>query len=164
MATQKSTAITNRDATPAVLNTGNLTGTARLHQAIGSLTTTTADTSGNKYVLCEVPSNARVADIIFAGAAHTVGKFNVGVYRNTADGGAVVSTTFFASAIDCASAVAATSIINQSGTNTLDKQEKQLWDAAGLTTDPKSTLDIVAVATTVLTLGALIGVKASLAL
>src|SRR4051812_8997972 len=118
MATQKSTSITNRDATPAVLNTGELTGVAGLRQAIGSLTTTTADTSGCKYVLCEVPSNARVADVGFAAAAHTVGKFNVGVYRNTADGGAVVSTTLFALAIDCANAVAYTSIINQGTGNT----------------------------------------------
>lgn len=164
MATQKSTQITNRDATPRVLNSGPLNGVARLHEVIGTLTTTTADTSGCKYLMVEVPSNARLSHLYFSAAAQTVGAYNFGIYRNTSDGGAVVSTTFLVTAVDCANAVAWTDLINESGIYTIDKHEKALWDAAGLTTDPKTTFDIVAIATTVLTLGALIGIKAQYAL
>ena len=38
----KSASITNRDATPAVLNNPGVGGVGRLHQVVGSVTTTTA--------------------------------------------------------------------------------------------------------------------------
>jgi hypothetical protein len=67
---------------------------------------------------------------------------------------AAIDADFFATAIDCASAVVPTEVVNESGTNTLDKRNQPLWQAAGLTTDPGGYFDIVAsVITTAVTTG-----------
>ena len=50
-------------------------------------------------------------------------------------------------------------VTNQSGNYTLTKQEQPLWQAAGLTADPGGTLDVVALVTTSLTAGGLLGVE-----
>ena len=159
MATEalKSTAITNRDASPPVLNspTNEL---GLLRESFGHLTTTSGVTAGSTYRMCAIPSNARVSDVIIAAAAMTAGAFDVGVYRNTADGGAVVDADYFATAVDCAAAVPKTSVINESGTNTLTKQIMPLWQAIGMASDPKSTLDIVCTSTSTITAGALLGI------
>jgi hypothetical protein len=67
------------------------------------------------------------------------------VYRTNSAGGLVAFTSsnvFFASAVDLASAVVLTSIINESGTNTIAKQNQPLWQAIGMAADPKDMLDI----------------------
>jgi hypothetical protein len=55
---------------------------------------------------------------------------------------------FFATAIDCASAVAPTDVTNESGTYTIDKRNQPIWQAVGLTTDPGGYFDIVATVVT----------------
>jgi hypothetical protein len=95
--------------------------------------------------------------------AQTAGKFDLGAYYAT-DGvigktnallaAAAIDQDFFATAIDCASAVTPTEVINESGTNTLDKRIQPLWQALGLTADPGGNIDIVAtVVTTAVTTG-----------
>jgi len=104
--------------------------------------------------MVEAPSNAVVSAIYFQSAAQTAGKFDIGVYRNNEDGGAVVDADLFASAVDCASAVVRTDVTNESTNNTIAKQHQQLWEAAGLSEDPKTTLDIaLTVVTTDVTTG-----------
>jgi hypothetical protein len=82
---------------------------------------------------------------------------NVGVYRNTKDGGAAVSATLFASAQATSAALSNSDVTNQSGNYTLDKQEQPLWQAAGLTSDPGGTLDIVATVQVAIAATGLIG-------
>lgn len=149
-----SSIITNRDAVPQVKN-NDLTAGAQVQSTLGLCTSTTGKTTGSTYRFVEVPSNARVNSVqIQSEAQGTSTAIDVGVYRNTMDGGAVVSAAFFASAIDVSSAVTKTDITNESGTNTIAKQLQPLWQAAGLSVDPGGTLDIVATSTATINTGA----------
>jgi hypothetical protein len=104
--------------------------------------------------LVEIPSNAVVTQVLFQSGAQTAGKFDLGLYRNVADGGAVVDADFFASAIDCASAVALADVIGESGQMSIAEQSLPLWSAAGASADPKSTYDVaLTVVTTDVTTG-----------
>lgn len=135
--TLKSTAITNREATPRVLNNpgAGAAGIARFNQGyIASVPASLSITSVIR--LFEIDAHAIVGSITFASAAQTAGKFDLGLYRTNADGGAAVDADFFASAIDCASAVVLTDETNESTTNTIAKQNQPLWQAAGVTTEP----------------------------
>lgn len=142
--TVKNTTITNRDATPSVINDGRLER-GSLRSAHGYITATNGDSATSQYKLASVPSNAMVRGIQLScanlGASSSI---NIGVYRNTKDGGAAVSATLFASAQATSAALSKSDVTNQSGSYTLDKQEQPLWQAAGLTSDPGGTLDIVA--------------------
>lgn len=158
MATEalKSIPITNRDATPVVLTNSRISKTL-LHESIGNVTTTSGVTAGSTYRMCEVPSNARVSQVILNAGAMTQGAFDIGVYRNTADGGAVVSAALFGSAVSCAAAVVMSDVTNESGSYTVDNQQVPLWLAAGLPSYPGTTLDIVCTSTNTITTGALLG-------
>ena len=154
--TLKGTAITNREATPPVLSNPGL-GVGGVEKcAYGYLASVTASLSITSIIrLVEVPSNAIVTDLRLTSAAQTAGAFDIGVYRNNKDGGAVVDQDFFATAVSCASAVVNSDVLNESTTNTIAKQGQPLWQAAGMTSDPKTTLDIaLTVATTDVTTGA----------
>lgn len=153
--TLKGTAITNREASPPVLNNPGMGSGGNMHCAVGYLASVTASLSITSRIrLVEVPSNAYVTQVLFQSGAQTAGAFDIGVYRNNDDGGAVVDADLFASAVSCASAVAQTDVTNESTNYTMAKQVQPIWQAAGLSVDPKSTLDIVlTVATTDVTTG-----------
>jgi len=153
--TLKGTAITNREATPRVLNNPGLGEGARAKVAYGYLASVTASLTTTSIIrLVSVPANAIVTSVVFQASAMTAGNFDVGVYRTNVDGGAVVDADFFASSIACTTAVVATEIINESGVNTLAKQNQPLWQAAGLTIVPAN-LDIaLTVVTTDISTGA----------
>jgi hypothetical protein len=153
--TLKSTAITNREATPRVLNNPGLGEGAPVKCAVGYLASVTASLSITSVIrLVQIPSNAIVLSVQFQSGAQTAGKFDLGVYRTNADGGAVVDADFFVSAIDCASAVALAEVIGESTVNTIAKQSQRIWEAAGMTSDPKSMLDVaLTVVTTDVTTG-----------
>ena len=153
--TLKGVQITNREAVPRVLNNPGLGEGAKEECAYGHLASVPASLSITSVIrLLSIPSNAIVTDLRISSAAQTAGKFDVGVYRINGDGGAVVDQDFFASAVDCASAVDNTAILNESGTNTLAKQAQALWQAIGMASDPKALLDICAtVVTTDVTTG-----------
>lgn len=156
--TTKSTTITNRDAVPQVINDGRLErGT--LKSAVGSVTAANGDSIGSKYVLASLPSTAMVRQVLLSSAAITSGAANVGVYRNTRDGGAAVSASLFGAAVSIASAQSNVDITNQSGTNTIALQEQPLWQAAGLASDPASPLDIVVTLTAATTAAGLVSLK-----
>jgi predicted component of type VI protein secretion system len=149
----KSTQITARDATPPTL-VNPATGGGRVVAKAATITPSASASLSSTYRLVDVPSNARIHNLVFASEAQAAGAFDIGVYRNTRDGGAVVDQDFFATAVNCSAAVALTDVINESGTNTLAKQAQQLWEAAGMSADPKSTLDIALTVTTAVTTGA----------
>jgi hypothetical protein len=168
----KSTPVTNRDAIPAVINDGRLERGV-LKTAVGSITAGSADTggatyaAGSTYALIALPSNAMVRNVLLSCAALTAGVVSIGVGRSTRDSGtaafpAVINATataLFASAQSVASALSKANVTNQSGNYNLSKQEQPLWQAAGLTSDPGGTLDIVVLVTTSLTAGGLIGLE-----
>lgn len=155
--TVKSTTITNRDAVPSVINDGRLERGA-LRSAHGYVTATNGDSATSKYILASVPSSAMVRDVLLSCANLGVSSaVNVGVYRNTKDGGAAVSASLFASAQATSAALSKSDVTNQSGSYTLDKQEQPLWQAAGLTADPGGTLDIAAAVSVAIAATGLIG-------
>lgn len=167
----KSTAITNLDASPVVAVTGGEGSPARLHSVNGYVTAVASDAAGSTYKLVRVPSTAIIKQVLFASEAQGAGKVQLSVYYSdsTTDGtqvanqGLVVPTTgagFFSDDIDLTSAVAQADYTSNgtSGTGangyTLDKRNKRLWDALGLTSDPGGFFDIVAVVhTTAITTG-----------
>ena len=153
--TLKSVAITNREATPRVLNNPGEGGTGLQRIAKSYLASVTAALSITSIIrMVEIPAHAHVTDLKFQSAAQGAGKFDIGLYRTNADGGAVVDQDFFASAVDCASAVVITDELNESTSNTIAKQHQPIWQAAGMTEPAKGTmLDVclVVVATDVTT-------------
>jgi hypothetical protein len=94
-----------------------------------------------------------VTDLRLTNQAQAAGAGDIGVYRTNADGGAVVSVAFFGSAVSVAAANLNADVLNESGTNTEAKQAQPLWQAAGMTSDPKSQLDIAFTITTAITTG-----------
>lgn len=154
--TLKGTAIANRESTPRVLNNPGLGSGGVLKCAYGYLASVTNALSITSIIrLVSIPSNAIVMDVQFQSGAMGAGKFDIGVYRNNADGGAVADADLYVSAIDCASAVAMATVMNESTVMTMAKQAQPLWQAAGISADPKSMLDIaLTVVTTDVTTGA----------
>lgn len=156
--TLKSAAITNRDATPPLLNNSN-TNRGRVMGAVGLVTSNADDSIGSKFILAEVPSNARVLSVLLSCGAMTSAAGDIGVYRNTRDGGAVVDADFFASAQSLASILTNSDVTNESTVNTPAKQAQPLWQAVGLSADTSSTLDIVITLTAAATASAAAAVK-----
>jgi len=153
--TLKSTAITNRQATPPVLNDPGQGDGATEKCVFGYLASVTASLSITSVIrLIQIPSNAIVTDLRLSSGAQTAGAFDIGVYRTNADGGAVVDADLFGSAVSCASAVLNVDVLGESTVNTIAKQNQQLWEAAGMSADPRTDLDIaLTVATTDVTTG-----------
>jgi hypothetical protein len=121
----------------------------------GYLASVTASLSITSVIrLIQIPSNAIVTDLRLSSGAQTAGAFDIGVYRTNADGGAVVDADLFGSAVSCASAVLNVDVLGESTVNTIAKQNQQLWEAAGMSADPRTDLDIaLTVATTDVTTG-----------
>ena len=153
--TLKGVEISNREATPRVLNKPGLGEGAVEKTAYGYLASVPASLSITSVIrLVSIPSNAIITGLYLQSAAPTAGKFDVGLYRTHGDGGAVVDQDFFATAVDCATAVVITDVPTESGTNTIAKQSQPIWQAAGMSADPKSQLDIaLTVVTTDVTTG-----------
>jgi len=159
----KSSFVTNLDASPAVPNTAGEGGPAPLKYIDGYSTAVASSSADATYQLVRIPSTAKVKRIIFESQAQTAGKFDLGLYYAT-DGvigkptallaAAAIDQDFFASDIDCASAVLPTDVTNESLTYTLAKRHQPIWQAAGLSADPGGNFDIVAtVHTTAVTTG-----------
>jgi hypothetical protein len=144
--TLKSTAITNREATPRVLNSPGAGAAGITRQVWGYLASVTASLSATSVIrLVEVPSNAIVTSVRVSSGAQTAGKFDIGVYRNNSDGGAAVDQDFFTTDLDCASAVIDQEcVMKATSVNTIAKRNQPLWQAVGMSSDPKTTLDICA--------------------
>lgn len=158
--TRKSAAITNRDATPRVINDPAAVGGV-LKEQVAYIAAATDDTEASLYLLATVPSNCRVSEILLTAADFTTaGAVNIGLYRTTQDGGAVVDADFFTSALDLSGgAFTNLDVTFESGVYTQANSEKMLWQALSLTSDPCIEYDIVATITTTFNGGQPIKVK-----
>lgn len=154
----KSTPITNLDATPVVQNTAGDGAPASDQIESGFVTVSAAASIGSTYRLVRVPTKARMKHLFFESEAQGAGTVDLSLYYSdsTVDGtppavqGLIVPTTgaqFFASLIAVAAIVQSIDEINESGNNPLPNRNKQLWDAAGLASDPGGYFDIVMVVT-----------------
>lgn len=159
--TTKSTAITNRDATPPVKN-GLQLGPRPLYEQVATVELANGDSIGSKLVLMSLPSNARMSALWLLCDAITSGAADFGIYRTTADGGAVVDADVFASAQSIASAITTgTNILHESGVTDIAYIEKPLWQLLGLTADPNVMYDLVATLTAATTAAGTLTVRVS---
>lgn len=145
--TTKATVISNRDSSPKVLSNSNLIKGA-LQEATGWVTAANGDSTASKYIFATIPSNARVSQVLLScdGAA-TTGIANIGIYQTTENGGAVVDADHFASAQALTSALVNSDVTHESGVYGIEDSEKPLWEALGLSEDPKRDYDVVATLT-----------------
>lgn len=145
----KSTAITNRDATPYVINDTRIER-AVLKSGIGSVAVANGDSATSYYPLVQVPTTAMVRGVLLNTTAITSAAGNIGVFKTTVNSAGVTtgvaantgSNTFFASAQSLASALSRSDVTGASGTYTTDKREQPLWQAIGLASDPGGFFDI----------------------
>ena len=151
-----STVITNRDASPRVLSNARISKGA-MQIACGTLESSSADDIGSKYKFCSIPSNARVAQVLLScDSSGTTGAIDIGIYQTTENGGAVVDADHFASAQVVTTALKNSDVTHESGVYGVEDIEKPLWEALGLTADPKRDYDVVGTATqAILTAGTL---------
>lgn len=142
--TTKSTQITNRDAIPRVLSNGRVDG-GRVQHARGVCAIANGDSVASKFIFCTIPSNAVPVSVrISAPDIGTTTAGDVGLYRTTDDGGAVVDADFFASAQALnAGPYLKTELLYESGVVTHANGEKALWELLGLTSDPNREYDVV---------------------
>lgn len=142
--TTKSGPITNRDATPVVLNNSSVAA-GKLQEFAGTLESVSGDSIGSKYIFGQVPSNARISQVLlYCDDVGTTTISDFGIYKNTADGGAVVDADFFASAVSLKDgALNGSDITHESGAYDIDDVEKPLWLALGLSADPCLMYDVV---------------------
>lgn len=159
MASRKSAQITNRDAVPAVLNNVNAGYGGELSSAYGRVAAVAADAISDVFRLVEVPTNCRVTSVrLYSAALGGTTAADIGVYRNTRDGGAVVDADLFGSAVSLVSAVNGTEVSHESTVYTPALREQPLWQAAGLSSDPGGTFDIALTLTAAVTTGGNVGV------
>lgn len=150
--TLKSASITNNVATPLVLNTAGSGAPAPLFTVDDYATVTAALSITSRIRLVRLPSTCKVKSVVFESEAQGAGKFDLGLYYS--EGGAVIDADFFASAIDTASLVTPTEVVNESTQYSLNERSLPLWQAAGLSSDPGGFFDVTAtVVTTDVTTG-----------
>lgn len=141
--TVKSSVITNRDATPAVISNASVAN-SRLHEAVATVEVANGDSIASKYIMASVPSNARISRVLLScDAIASTTAADIGVYKTTKDGGAVVDADLFASAQVLTSALVNTDVTHESGVFGIDEVEKPLWEIAGLSADPGIMYDVV---------------------
>ena len=135
----KSTIITNGDATPPAL-TGSFINGGRLQEQAAKVSVESADDNNSVYRMFRVPSNARVSQLLIKNDAITNGTdFNIGIYDTAENGGAVIDDNCFADAVDLSSANNVYTDLSQiDETNA----EKQIWELAGLSSDPRKLVDV----------------------
>lgn len=157
----KSTPITNLDAQPPAINTAGEGGPAPLKSATASAVGVASSSINATYQFVRVPSNAKIKEIMFESATQAAGAGDIGLYYATDGLGGkptsllaanAINQSFFASAVSLAPA-AYGSVLNESGSYTVDKRNQPLWQAAGLSADPGGNFDIVLTLTTAITTG-----------
>ena len=139
----KSTQITNRDATPRVINNPRVTSGVK-QVALDTIAIANGDSIASTYRVAQVPSRAIVTAVrISSPDIGTTTAADVGLYRTTLDGGAVVDADFFASAVSLSGgALSKSDVTYESGILTLANAAKPLWEALSLTADPGYDYDV----------------------
>lgn len=146
--TTKSKQITDRDASPRVPVNAGLSG-GLLHVSSGTVEAANGDSIASKFILAQVPSNAYIKQVLLTcDGGGTTGAGDIGIYKSTVDGGAVVDADFFASAQAVTAALTRTDVTHESTVYGKEDIEKPLWEALGLSADPNLIYDVVMTLTT----------------
>jgi hypothetical protein len=143
----KSSVITNRDATPRVLNNSSR-AEGRIHEFVGNCTITSGDSIGSTYNFGSIPSNARMSSIkLWCPDLGTTTVTDIGLYKATSEGGTVQDADFFIAATSLKDGAVAALDVTHSNVITLTNGEKMIWELLGLTADPGVYYDVVATLT-----------------
>lgn len=143
MANLTSTLISNGSASPRVLNSANAGAPGAVINTVAALDVTTSEDIGNILRIVQVPSNARITSVrAFGTALGGTCAGDIGLYRAAADGGAVVDADFFGSAVSFVAVSVGAELLNESAVNTPAKIGQPIWQAAGLSADPRTPLDV----------------------
>ena len=150
VANTKSTAVSNRDASPRVPSPAHLVR-GPLFEAVGTVEIAAADDDTSVYRMARLRSSDRVSQLTVFNDAITGGTgFDLGLYRTADDGGAVIDADLFASAISLASASSTgTDVVFESAATDVAKIEKRLWELLGLSADPQVDYDVAFTGATV---------------
>lgn len=150
--TLKSGQITNRDAATRVFNNPGVSK-GMMCGSVGRVQTNADDSANSIIVFCTIPSNAIVHSLrLYSDDSGNTGAMDVGLYRTTKDGGAVVDADHFASAVDINSAALnGSDILHESGQFSLEEAEKPVWEALGLSADPNLEYDVCGTLTAAVT-------------
>lgn len=150
----KSTLLSNRDATPKVLTDAYLGG-GLLEEVKGSVKTNNNDNAGSQYRLIQVPSNARVASLMWQSDALGSGcivdvavwyptniPLGGGNFLASSTASTIISSSIFATGLTAPSSNALAEIMTNSGNYSIPLQETPLWNVLGLASDPEIDFDI----------------------
>lgn len=137
--TIKGTIVTNRDASPQVKSPAHLVR-GKLFECCALVETNADDSIGSIYRLGWIKSSDRVSQILLSCDAITSGAGDIGLYRTTEDGGAVVDADLFASAQSIASALKNSDVTYEA--QDINKSQMRVWEALGATSDPNLIYDV----------------------
>lgn len=139
-----STAVSNRDSSPQIKNNDYLEN-GLVRESVAAVVIGTGDSVGSTYRLVQLPSSARVSElVIFSDQMGTTTAANIGVYDTTLNGSAAVSASLFAVALDLHTAARSYyDTVHSGGTDAISKTEKRLWELLGLAVDPIKVYDVV---------------------
>lgn len=140
---KKSTQITNRDASPRVINNARLSGGEKRF-AGDTFSIGNGDSVNSIYRVCQIPSRAIIVAVrVTAPDIGTTTAADVGLYETTENGAAVKDADFFASALSLnGGAISKSDITYESGVITLTNSMKPIWDLLGLAADPQRDYDV----------------------
>lgn len=137
MADVSSTIISNRAATPRVLNDPWNDAPVK-STGLGLLEVSTAEDATDILNFVFIRSNAVVRRVnLYCDAITSTGAMDVGLYQTADNGGAAVDVDFFASAQVVTTALSGTNIAHESAVYGIDDLDKPLWEALGLSEDPQ---------------------------
>ncbi len=170
----KSSLVTDLDASPPIRHTAGLgAGGAYQYQA-GTITPTASADVHSNYTLARLPSNAKVKEVTFNSATQgATGIYDIGAFyatdgltavanqetKHTYNGASVIDVDFFGHDYDTDAGQGVYGVMFPGGgwritdttvahdtvdTWTEAMLNKELWDALGLSVDPRCNIDIVA--------------------
>jgi hypothetical protein len=150
MATEaiKSTAVTNSNATPRVINNIGVEGGNIVRAVNGLVTLTAAKSTGSTYRIGKIRSSDYVDRIRLTTLADigTTVTADLGLYDllTHSNGGTVVDADFFASAVDLHTGAIDSDVTFESGAagGLITNGEKAVWDCLGLSSDPGKEYDV----------------------
>ena len=139
-----SQSITNRNSTPRVLNNARLSGSVLMSATERVVLTSGTDGVASIHRLFELPSNAVISRVFFSAPdIGTTTAADIGLYRTTADGGAVVDADFIASAQALnAGPYESVDITRESAVITPANRNTPIWSILGLSADPQVRYDV----------------------
>ncbi len=140
----RSTYIGNAESVPPVISQGHL-HRGRMLSSVGTVSVAATDQANSTYRFTRLKSSERVISAhLTAEALGGSAAVDISLYDTEDNGGALVSSQFFASAVAIATAITRVDVTHEQNTvYTVAKREKRVWEVLGLSADPQKDYDVV---------------------